>query len=93
MKQLAQRGLAGALERHGGKKDVARAILFVADMSLLLQHPQQRPDSGVAGGIGELVEHLRGARAARAVDHVHDLAFTAAELGIRFFRHCQSLNG
>src|SRR5438477_365633 len=71
----------------------ALAILFVAEMPLLLEDPQQRADRGVARRVGELIEHLGGGRATPAVDHLHDLAFPTAELRARFFGHGHAPDG
>src|SRR5574341_586614 len=56
VEQLPQRRLARALARHRGEKHVARTVFLVPEMTLVLQHPQQRADGGVTGWIGKLVE-------------------------------------
>ncbi len=74
------------------QEHVSLAILFVAEMPLVLEDAQQRADRRIAGRIGELIEHLGCGRATHAIDHVHDLAFPTAELRVRFFGHCQPPN-
>ena len=63
-----------------GKKDVARTVLLVADVSFLLEQPEHRAHGGVARRIGNVVEHLGGGGASAAIDDVHDLSFAATEL-------------
>src|SRR5216117_1236070 len=93
VQQLAERRCPSAFARDRRHKHIAGAVFLVAQMPFLLEHPQQRAYGGISRRIGELIEHLGGGGAAGTINHVHDLPFPTAQLGIRFFGHCRSPNG
>ena len=72
--------IAGALDRHRGRIDVAGAILLVLELPLVLEDAQHRPHRGVARRIRHFGEDLGSGGATEAVDHAHDLPLAAAEL-------------
>src|SRR5262245_45852974 len=77
---MTHRGTLRDAARSRGIVHVARAVLLVAKMSLLLENPQQRPHGRGYRRIGQPVMDLRGRRPPIAVDDVHDLPLTTAEM-------------
>jgi hypothetical protein len=75
-----KRRFAGLGPRLGGQENVARAVLAVFEMALLLEDSEERPDGGLAGGLGQrCVDIRRGGLTARKND-VHNLALAPAEV-------------
>src|SRR5436190_24375412 len=70
--------------------DVAEPLFLVADVSLLLEYAQLRPDGGIARIAGQFFHHLRGGGAAATEKDVHDLPFTAREDGVQRVGHRRS---
>ena len=59
---------------------VARSVLLVAQVSLLLENPQQRSHRRRAGRVGKLTVDLRRRRPAALIHDVHDLSFAPTEI-------------
>ena len=59
--------------------DIARAVAFVGQISLLLQHPEQRADGGITRPVGQFAMDLAGRGAAVAIDDFHDLPLAPAQ--------------
>jgi len=86
LEQMIHCGDAGAVPRHGGDVDVARAVLLVAHVALFLEHVHGGANGGVAGRIGDLRHDVGHRCLAVTVEHVHDLPFAAGELGAELGR-------
>src|SRR5215470_8662164 len=65
--------------RDGGRVDVARAVLLVANVAPLLEEAEERAHRRIARRIGEIVHHLVCGRAPASVQDVHDLALAARQ--------------
>ena len=62
---------------------VEHLLPYVAPpMPLPFQNPQQGPDGGVTGGIGQSGLDFGRGGAFPLVEHIHDLAFAAAEVKV-----------
>ena len=68
--------------------NVTRAFAAMFDVSFLFQNPQQGADGRIAGRIRQRGQDFGGAGPPALVQHIHDLAFAAAEVG--FVAHNES---
>src|SRR5262249_39287289 len=68
-------------------ENISLAIDSVAEVSLFLEDPQQRADSGLGGWVGQSGHDVEGRRLSPRVDDVHDLPLSAAELRLASARH------
>ena len=75
------------LAAAGGQVDVLVAFGLVAEVALGDEDSHQGPDGGVAGRVGQRAVDLGDGSLRAGVDHVHDLAFAAAEVGFGLGRH------
>jgi hypothetical protein len=78
---MADRGALGYAARRRGIVDVPRSVFLVTKMALLLEDAEQRAHRGGHRRIRELTVTLRGRCVSAAIDDVHDLPLTAAEVG------------
>ena len=58
------------------------AVLFVADVTLRFENPQQRAGCRVRRWIGQSFHHFGGCGPALLVEDVHDLPLATAESGV-----------
>ena len=72
----------GVVARDRRQVDVARAVLFVADVPLFLENPQQSPDRGVARRFRQLGLDLGRRGLAPLIQDVEDLPLPAAQIPV-----------
>ena len=73
--------------RDGWDEHVAWAVLYVADVTLFLQHPQHRAHGGIAGRLGNLSHDVRRGRLSLLKQNIHDLTFAPAQVRMNGLDH------
>jgi len=68
------------VHRQGRQVEVAVAVELVAEMALVLEDAEHRPDCRIARRIREPGEDVGRADPALAIDDVHDLPLATAEI-------------
>jgi hypothetical protein len=91
LKDALEGGLSGAEARAGGSIDKLASLLDVPHVPLFLEDAEESADGGLARRIGEVIDDLDGGSSAAGVDHIHDLAFAAAESIAGLISHGASL--
>src|SRR5262245_5949098 len=77
--------------RGGGHVDVAQPFLAVANETLGLELDEHRPHGGIARRVVQAAANVLGGTAiAEREQDIHDLAFAAAQLFMRWRHHIPS---
>lgn len=79
---MADGGSLRHASRRGRNVHVPGPVLGVPELSLGLEDAEQRAHRGRMRRIVELLADLPRSRSAKAIDHIHDLAFTPRECGL-----------
>jgi len=87
VEQMVERRAFRLLASHCGEIDVPGTVAFVSHVPFVFQNAKQRADGRVARRTGERGTDIGDGRSALAVQHVHDLAFAAAQRGLRRLTH------
>jgi hypothetical protein len=81
-------GTAGDVSRNGWSVDIAKAVLFVANVALFFEDAELGPDSGITGFASDFREDLADGGALEFVEDVHNLSFAPGEgVWLGFSRH------
>src|SRR5690606_9983275 len=78
--QMRQSRVPGAAPGDRRQVDVARPVLLVTELTLVLEHADQRAHGRIARRIRELGEDLVDGHATVAVDDIHDLPLAPTEV-------------